>query len=180
VGPGCQWVINFFNRSLGPTCKRLGLILGISSAPRSSPPFPSRRAQGRRLLPAPMISSHKSPSSSRLPSPSPSPSRDPYPTTVPSARPSNYKGNGPASSKVQKVNWFDLLLFQSISFVEILTRWTFHMNLGSNGQKFRVEDELRICIAYFLSNSACNLFFYRSNHMLRQLTTLNYTPELRF
>jgi len=61
VGPGCQWVINFFNRSLGPTCKRLGLILGVSSAPRSSPPFPSRRAQGRRLLPAPSISSHKSP-----------------------------------------------------------------------------------------------------------------------
>lgn len=61
MGPGCQWVINFFNRSLGPTCKRLGLILGVSSAPRSSPPFPSRRAQGRRLLPAPTISSHKSP-----------------------------------------------------------------------------------------------------------------------
>lgn len=141
-------------------------------------PFLPSPSHSPSSLPSP--SPLPSPSSSRLPSPSPSPSRDPYPTTVPSARPSNYKGNGPASSKVQKVNWFDLLLFQSISFAEILTRWTFHMNLGSNGQKFRVEDELRICIAYFLSNSACNLFFYRSNHMLWQLTTLNYTPELRF
>ncbi|KAG2561633.1 hypothetical protein PVAP13_8KG169602 [Panicum virgatum] len=52
--------------------------------------------------PSTSLSPSPSPSSSRLPSPSPSPSRDPYPTTVPGASPSNYKGKGPASSKVKK------------------------------------------------------------------------------
>ncbi|KAG2561632.1 hypothetical protein PVAP13_8KG169602 [Panicum virgatum] len=59
--------------------------------------------------PSTSLSPSPSPSSSRLPSPSPSPSRDPYPTTVPGASPSNYKGKGPASSKVKKVMFFPYL-----------------------------------------------------------------------